>query len=58
MAVPIRDGTSLEVSVEQTREWGVTKAAQYHMLKRDTPGADVSWQMGNCGAYETRCNVD
>merc|ERR1711966_429984 len=54
VAVPIQDEESLEVSVEQTQEFGIIKKAWNHVFKRDVSEADVSCKMENCGGCETK----
>merc|ERR1712022_68416 len=46
VAMPIQDEESLEVSVEQTQEFGI--------IKKDVSEADVSCKMENCGGCETK----
>jgi hypothetical protein len=54
VAVPIQDEESLEVSVEQTQEFGIIKKAWNHVFKKDVSEADVSCKMENCGGCETK----
>merc|ERR1711966_453716 len=54
VAMPIQDEESLEVSVEQTQEFGIIKKAWNHVFKRDVSEADVSCKMENCGGCETK----
>merc|ERR1711906_59902 len=54
VAMPIQDEESLEVSVEQTQEFGIIKKAWNHVFKKDVSEADVSCKMENCGGCETK----
>merc|ERR1711906_94363 len=54
VAMPMQDEESLEVSVEQTQEFGIIKKAWNHVFKRDVSEADVSCKMENCGGCETK----
>merc|ERR1712216_145914 len=54
VAMPIQDEESLEVSVEQTQEFGIIKKAWNHVFKKDVSEADVSFKMENCGGCETK----
>merc|ERR1712196_642296 len=54
VAVPIQDEESLEVSVEQTQEFGIIKKAWNHVFKKDVSEADVSCKMENCSAGQVR----
>merc|ERR1712139_444401 len=54
VAVPIQDEKSLEVSVEQTQEFGIIKKAWNHVFKKDVSEADVSCNVENCGGCETK----
>merc|ERR1711968_123649 len=54
VAVPIQDEESLEVSVEQTQEFGIIKKAWNHVFKKDVSEADVSCKMENRGGCETK----
>merc|ERR1711906_108455 len=54
VAMPMQDEESLEVSVEQTQEFGIIKKAWNHVFKRDVSEADVSCKMEDCGGCETK----
>jgi hypothetical protein len=54
VAMPIQDEESLEVSVEQTQDFGIIKKVWNHVFKKDVSEADVSCKMENCGGCETK----